>query len=253
MPEYVPGTPSWVDLSTPDADAAAKFYGEVMGWTTTEPTEETGGYRLFQQAAQSVAGVMPHMQEGQPTVWLTYVSVEDADATADRVKAQGGTVIVEPMDVLELGRMAVFTDPGGAAFGVWQPKQFAGADLVNQPTSLCWNELMTRDADSARSFYSSVFGWGVGRPRFDGAPDTYAVWEVDGNPVGGMMPMDHRFPAGLPPYWSVCFMVSDVDDTVAKATQLGATVIVPPMDTPPGRFAGMNDPQGANFTVMQAP
>jgi uncharacterized protein len=121
MPEYAPGTPSWVDLSSSDADASASFYEEVLGWSATEPgpAEETGGYRMFMQGDKTVAGLMPHMQEGQPTAWSTYISVTDADETAQKVKDAGGSVIVEPMDVMDIGRMAFFSDPTGAVFGVW--------------------------------------------------------------------------------------------------------------------------------------
>jgi len=254
MTDYAPGTPSWVELASPDTDAAARFYDELMGWTATEPgpVEESGGYRMFEQDGRSVAGLMMHMQEGQPTAWSTYISVADADETAERVNAGGGGVIVAPMDVMEIGRMAFFTDPGGAAFGVWQPKTFAGADLVNEPNSLCWNELLTRDPDSARDFYPAVFGWDAGRPAFEGAPESYVVWELDGEPVGGMMAMTaDRFPPEVPSHWGVCFAVADCDATIARARELGATITYEPIDMPIGRFAGILDPQGASFTVMK--
>ncbi len=253
MPEYAPGTPSWVELSSPDTDAAAEFYGALMGWRATEPgPAETGGYRMFQQDGLNVAGLMGQMQEGQPTAWATYVSVADADETAAKVTAAGGSVLVAPMDVTDIGRMAIFTDPTGAAFGIWQPKTFAGADLVNEPTSLCWNEVLTRDADADKAFYAAVFGWAAGRPAFESAPDSYTVWELAGKPVGGMMEMsDEFFPAEVPPHWVVCFAVADCDGTVAKARELGATVTVEAMDMPVGRFAGLIDPQGAVLTVMQ--
>lgn len=254
MPDYAPGTPSWVELSSPDTDASAAFYGQLMGWEATEPgpVEETGGYRMFQRGGKSVAGLMGHMQEGQPTAWSTYVSVADADETAARVKAAGGSAIVEPMDVMDIGRMAFFADPTGAVFGVWQPKSFAGADLVNEPGSFCWNEVLTRDADAGRAFYTSVFGWEAGRPSFENAPSNYTVWELDGRAVGGMMQMtDEWFPPEIPPHWGVVFAVEDCDATVAKARELGATVTNGPMDMPIGRFAGLIDPQGASFTVMQ--
>ncbi|MGO9560402.1 MAG: VOC family protein [Acidimicrobiales bacterium] len=253
MPEYAPGTPSWVELSSPDTDASAHFYGQLMGWSATDPgPQETGGYRMFQQAGQSVGGLMGHMQEGQPTAWATYVSVTDADETAARVTAAGGTVVAPPMDVMDIGRMAIFADPTGAVFGVWQPKSFAGADLVNEPNSLCWNEVLTRDAGADRVFYPAVFGWVAGRPAFEGAPESYTVWELAGNPVGGMMEMtDEFFPAEVPPHWVVCFAVADCDATVEKARALGATVMAEPMDMPIGRFAALIDPQGASFTVMQ--
>ncbi|MGB2710379.1 MAG: VOC family protein [Conexibacter sp.] len=254
MPDFPPGTPSWVELSSPDTDASAAFYRDLMGWAATEPgpVEETGGYRMFQQADKNVGGLMHHMQEGQPTAWATYVSVADADATAERVKAAGGSVLVEPMDVMDIGRMAFFADPAGAVFGVWQPKTFAGADLVNAPNSLCWNEVLTRDAEAGKAFYSAVFGWVAGRPSFEGAPETYTVWELAGRPVGGMMQMsDEQFPPEVPSYWGVCFAVADCDATVAKARELGATVTMEPMDMAIGRFAGLIDPQGASFTVMK--
>ncbi len=254
MPDYAPGTPSWVELSSPDPAAAAAFYRDVMGWTAVEPgpAEETGGYRMFQQDGRTVAGLMGHMQEGQPTVWATYVSVADADETARKVGAAGGTTLVEPMDVMDLGRMGFFADPTGAAFGIWEPKAFAGADLVNEPNSLCWNEVLTRDVERGRAFYSAVFGWEAGRPSFEGAPESYTIWEVAGHPVAGMMEMtDELFPPELPPHWAVCFAVADCDATTAKARELGATVTVEPMDMAIGRFSGLIDPQGASFTVMR--
>jgi predicted enzyme related to lactoylglutathione lyase len=254
MPDYPPGTPSWVELSSADADASAAFYRELMGWSTTEPgpADETGGYRMFQQDSLSVGGLMGHMQDGQPTAWVTYVSVADADETAAKVKARGGSVFVEPIDVMDIGRMAVFADPTGAVFGVWQPKSFVGADLVNEPNSLCWNEVLTRDAATDKAFYEAVFGWTAGRPGFEGPPEDYVVWELSGKQVGGMMKMsDERFPAEVPPHWTVCFAVRDCDAVVAKARDLGATITVEAVDMPIGRFAGILDPQGASFTIMQ--
>jgi hypothetical protein len=253
MADYAPGTPSWVDLSSSDPDASAAFYGELMGWQATEPgpVEETGGYRMFQQDGKNVGGLMQTMQEGQPTAWSTYVSVADADETASKVKDAGGSVVAEPMDVMDLGRMAFFADPTGAVFGIWQPKNFGGADLVNEPNSLCWTEVLTRDGESDKAFYPAVFGWDAGRASFEGAPESYVVWELGGRPVGGMMEMNEQFPADVPPHWQVCFAVKDVDAVVNKARELGASIIYEPMDMPIGRFAGLIDPQGASIQVMQ--
>jgi predicted enzyme related to lactoylglutathione lyase len=253
MPDYPPGTPSWVELSAADPDAAAAFYGELMGWETTDPgpAEETGGYRMFQLGAKRIAGLMGHMQEGQPTAWATYISVADADETAEKVKAAGGSVFIEPMDVMDIGRMAYFADPAGAVFAVWQAKEFSGADLVNEPGSLCWNEVLTRDAEAGKTFYPAVFGWHPGRAEFENAPEAYTVWELDGRPVGGMMQMDEHFPADVPSFWNVCFAVSDCDGTVAKARERGATITAEPVSMAIGRFAGILDPQGASFAVMQ--
>jgi predicted enzyme related to lactoylglutathione lyase len=254
MPEYAPGTPSWVELSSPDPAASAAFYHELMGWDATEPgPAESGGYQMFQQGEQNIAGLMGQMQEGQPTAWATYVSVADAEETAKKVTAAGGSVIVAPMDVMDIGRMAVFADPGGAVFGVWQPLSFTGADLVNEPNSLCWNEVLTRDAAAEKQFYPAVFDWEPARPSFEGAPESYTVWQLGGKQIGGMMQMsDEFFPAEVPSHWSVCFAVADCDATVEKARALGAQIISEPMDMPIGRFAGMIDPQGAAFTIMQA-
>jgi predicted enzyme related to lactoylglutathione lyase len=153
---------------------------------------------------------------------------------------------------MDLGRMAFFTDPTGAAFGVWQPKGFAGADLVNEPNSLIWSELLTRDTEADKPFYEAVFGWTAGKPSFEEAPKDYVVWELDGKPVGGMARMtDDMFPPEVPPHWGVCFAVADCDAIVARAGELGATVVVAPMGMSLGRFAVMLDPQGAAFTVMQ--
>ncbi len=253
MPDYAPGTPSWVDLSSPNTDDAADFYGALMNWGVTEPgPPETGGYRMFHQDSMNVAGLAGQMQQGQPTAWATYISVADADETAQKVKDAGGSVILEPMDVTDIGRMAIFADPTGAVFGIWQPKTFTGADLVNEPNSLCWNEVLTRDADACKAFYPAVFGWAPVRPSFAGAPENYTVWEVAGKQVGGMMQMtDEWFPPEVPPHWSVCFAIADCDATVAKARELGGTITTQPMDMPIGRFAGLIDPQGAAFAVMQ--
>lgn len=253
MPEYAPGTPSWTDLGSPDPDASAEFYGALFGWTATEPgpVEETGGYRMFQQDGANVSGVMALQSPDQPPAWSTYVSVADADATAAAVRDNGGNVVVEPMDVMDIGRMAFFADPAGAVFGVWQPKTFPGADLVNVPVSLTWNDLRTRDPEGAKAFYGAVFGWEPG-PGPEGSGE-YWVWNLGGRGVAGMMAMGDAFPPEVPPHWGVCFAVADTDATVARARELGAMVVAEPMDMTIGRFAGLVDPQGAAFAIMQFP
>ena len=152
MPEvakYAPGTPSWVDLSSPDLEASARFYRELFGWTAQASEDpEARGYTMLQQGGKNVAGMGP-AQPGQPPAWTSYVTVEDADAAAKRVEAAGGSVLLPPMDVMDVGRMAIFADPAGAVIAVWQPRSHKGADLVNEPNSLCWNELQTRDLAKA--------------------------------------------------------------------------------------------------------
>jgi predicted enzyme related to lactoylglutathione lyase len=253
MPErdsYKPGTPSWVELGTSDIDAAVAFYGDLFGWTAGEPDEQAGGYRLALRDGKPVAGLSPLMSEGQPVAWSTYIATDDADGVAERVKANGGQVVADPMDVMELGRMTFFVDPAGAALGAWQPKQFAGAAVVNEPGTFTWNELATRDMGAAQSFYPGVLGWDVEERDFGGAK--YTLWKVDGEMVAGGMPMGDQFPPEVPPHWAVYFAVDDTDATAEKAKQLGGQVQVEPMDIPDvGRFAVISDPQGAVFSVIK--
>jgi predicted enzyme related to lactoylglutathione lyase len=250
---YTAGTPCWVDLATPDIEASARFYGEVLGWEVPElPTSaEMGGYRRAKKNGKDVAGVMPLMQEGQPPAWSTYVSVADADATAAAVTANGGTQVAEPMDVMELGRMAVFTDPTGAFFGIWQPGTFHGAELVNEAGTVGWNELGTRDTAAAKEFYGAVFGWG-----YDDEPSdrvgTYTIWKAGEAMVGGMIDLNALgMPAEIPANWLVYFTVEDADATVEKLQSGGGSVMNGPIDIPVGRFAVVADQFGAAFAVMQ--
>ena len=252
MTEYAPGTPSWVDLGTPDMDKTVAFYGDLFGWDIHESSrpEESGGYRIAESAGKSVAGVMPLMAEGQPPVWSTYVSVEDADATAAKVADAGGTVIAPPMDVMDLGRMAVFMDPTGAALGVWQPREMKGAELVNEPVSVTWNELNTRDTDAAREFYAAVFGWQAEVSQ-DGGVDYVMFTRDDGSRVAGMMDIANtQMPDEIPPHWLVYFAVEDTDATASKAQEAGGVVRFGPVDIPIGRFAVITDPSTSAFGVV---
>jgi uncharacterized protein len=245
MPEmtaYEPGTPSWVDLSSTDIETTAAFYQSLFGWSWSA-APDGGGYGLFTKGGKSVAGLGPVMQTGQPEVWLTYVSVADADAAAAAVTSAGGTVMAPPMDVLDVGRLAVFMDDGGAAFAVWQPKAHIGAELVNEPGTLCWNELVSADIDRSKAFYASVFGWeGVTNQM---GPMTYTEFKLSGRTVAGMMALGPQVPEGTPPHWLVYWAVSDTDAAVARVTELGGTIVAPPVDIPPGRFAVIADPRGA--------
>jgi uncharacterized protein len=249
---YAPGTPCWVDLGTPDIEGAAGFYGGLFGWSIpeSENAEQTGGYRQALLRGKPVAGVMPLMQEGQPPAWSTYVSVADADATAAKVRDAGGTVMAEPMDVMELGRMAVFADPTGAVFGIWQPGSFIGAELVNEANAIAWNELNTRDTAGAKEFYSAVFGWTYEDMEVENV-GTYTGLQVDGNSVGGMLDITGRLPDEVPANWLTYFAVDDTDATVAKLRELGGSVNMEPLDIVAGRFAVVSDPFGAVFAVIK--
>jgi predicted enzyme related to lactoylglutathione lyase len=248
---YEPGTPCWVDLGAPDIEAAVAFYGGLFGWDVpeSENAEQTGGYRQAMLRGKPVAGMMPLMQEGQPPAWSFYVSVEDADATVAKVKEAGGTVFAEPMDVMELGRMAIFADPAGAVIGIWQPGTFVGAEVVNEPSAVVWNELNTRDPEAARSFYGDVFGWGFEERQFENG--AYTSLKVGEAGVGGMIDITGRAPDEVPPHWLVYFAVDDVDATVAKAKDSGGGVALEPFDIAEvGRIAIVKDPFSAVFAVM---
>jgi predicted enzyme related to lactoylglutathione lyase len=255
MPEittYRPGTPSWVDLGTPDIEAAAGFYGALFGWDApeSENAEQTGGYRQAVKGGRPVAGMMPLMQEGQPPAWSTYVSVEDADAVAAAVKEAGGSVLAEPMDVMDLGRMAVFADPEGAVFGIWQAGTFAGAGLVKEADTLIWNELNTRDPEAAKPFYRAVFGWQFDEREFENG--LYNSIQVGDDTVGGMIDIRGRVPDEVPAHWLVYFATDDADASVETAKGSGGEVVFGPEDIAEvGRIAVMKDPAGAVFAVIQ--
>jgi predicted enzyme related to lactoylglutathione lyase len=254
---YAPGTPCWVDLGSPDLDASVGFYGALFGWDVpeSENAEQTGGYRIATLRDKSAAGMMPLMQEGQPTAWTTYVSVDDADATAAAAREAGGNVMAEPMDVMDLGRMAIFADPTGGVFGVWQPASFAGAEVVNEPGTFSWNELNTRDPDAAKSFYSDVFGW-VFADQDMGDAGSYTTFRLadtaEGQGIGGLLDMRGRVPDEVPAHWLTYFTVEDCDASMEKAKGLGAKVNFGPMDLPMGRLAILIDPQGAAFGIFES-
>ena len=252
MPEftsYPAGTPSWVDHAAKDVAASNSFYSGLFGWEAEDQGEEMGHYTILRKGGKTVAGNMTVMMEGQPSAWVSYVSVDDADATTDLAKKAGAAVFVEPMDVSDIGRMALFADPTGAAIGVWQPKTFKGAELANEPGSFAWNELNTRDVPAAKAFYTEVFGWKANDMDMGGM--SYTEWRLGDKPVAGMQAMPDMVPAEVPAHWLVYFAVDDTDATVSKATGAGATTLVPPMDIPPGRFAVLSDPEGAAFAVIK--
>jgi uncharacterized protein len=244
-----PGTPSWVDLGTPDMAASKAFYGGLFGWTGhTAEQPEAGGYTLFHNAdGKEVAGAGPLQNPGQPTAWTTYIAVEDADATTKAATDAGGTVLMPPMDVMDQGRMAILQDPTGAAIAVWQPRAHKGADVFNVPGALSWNELSTRDVPAATRFYTTVFGWGA---KTSDGPQAYTEWQIEGRSVGGMMAMPEQIPASVPANWLVYFAVANCQATVDRAVELGGKVQMAPMTIPQGTFAVLSDPQGATFAVI---
>ncbi len=244
---YPPGTPIWVDLSTSDVDAGRRFYQELFGWTSDEPAPpEYGGYAMFRQGSKTVAGSGPLMEGGHPA-WNTYLRASSAAETTQKVRDAGGEVVVEPMQIMDAGTMAVFKDPTGAYISIWQDGTNKGAELFNEPVSLSWNELGTRDVEAAKRFYNAVFGWTT-------KGDSYLEWQLDGRTIGGCNDMNAMgLPQQIPPHWLVYFAVKSCDEMADRAKELGGAVSMPPQDIPGmGRFSVLADPQGAVFAVFSS-
>lgn len=260
MPEvttpYPPGTPCWTDLAAPDQQSALDFYAELFDWSGQTGPPEAGGYAVCELRGLPVAGIMSSQimddtvtgEPAAPTVWTTYLASADADATAEAIGANGGTVLSPVMDVLDLGRMLVAADPAGAVFGVWEARGFAGAGVVNEPGAVIWNELNTTDPDTAAAFYRAVLG--VESGPMEGADGYYAL-SVGGRPVGGMQALPASAPPEAVPHWLTYFAVADADATARRLTAAGGTVLQPPFDMVAGRMALVTDAQGAPFAVIQ--
>jgi uncharacterized protein len=240
---YAPCTPSWIDIGVPDTARAAEFYGALFGWTAQiDPRPEAGGYGMFTLDGKNVAGVGPQQSPDMPPFWTVYVTVENSDATAAAAVANGGSVVVESMDVFDAGRMAVLQDAVGSFISVWQPNQHIGAQLVNEPGTFAWNELATTDLVKANDFYQSVFGWGL---EASASSDQASLFTIDGRVTCGA----HVAGEGEFPAWTVWFAVADCDGAAAKVQELGGAVIVEPNDMDFGRAAVVADPFGAVFGI----
>jgi uncharacterized protein len=243
---YAPGTFSWTDLATADADAAKGFYGGLLGWDFEDLPADGSIYSMALKDGARVAALYTLQQQGQPPAWATYVTVDSADAAAAKAQELGATLIAEPFDVMDAGRMAVVQDPTGAVFAVWQAGESIGAEQVNAPGALTLTQLDTKDTDTAERFYSQLFGW-----RFERVPDVdQAYWGIyNGDRVnGGMLPIPPDDPA--PPHWLVYFGSEDVDADSGRIRDLGGTVLVEPMPVPGGRILVAQDPQQAVFALF---
>jgi uncharacterized protein len=251
---YANGTPCWTDVTSTDLPRAVEFYRGLFGWDAdVAPQPEAGGYTMFSLQGKSVAAGSPPQQEGIPSHWTTYLASDAVDATAARIREAGGTVLADPFDVFDAGRMTVAQDPTGAVFGVWQADRHIGAELANEPGTMNWNECQTNDPAAAAAFYEAVFGVEVKQfPTAEGRPP-YHVIQVDGRGVAGIFEIN-EYMGDVPPNWSTVFSVADHDETVAKAKELGGTALMQGMNIPEiGRLAVLKDPTGAVFQVLQPP
>ncbi|MEV6427367.1 VOC family protein [Nocardia sp. NPDC051463] len=255
-----PGDPTWVDLYTADPDRAIDFYGELFGWTAERADEEFGGYITFRKDGKAVAGAMGKMAGGVegPDQWTVYLAAVDAKATADAAVAHGGTVVLPPMDVGDLGAMAVLGDIGGAGVGIWQTGTFAGFETLGLVTGGRWSdhagapswfELHTRDYDASLAFYRDVFGWQDPFTIADSPEFRYTTIHSTSPMLGGVMDASTFLPEGAPAGWTVYFGADDVDAAAAKVVELGGAVVVPAMNSPYGRMVGVADPTGARFSI----
>lgn len=248
---YDDGVPSWVDLGSPDLPKSREFYGALFGWNCPEGPPEAGGYSVCDLGGKTVAGLGPQMNPDFPAMWMTYVNVDDAAATAAKVAPAGGTVLAGPMDVMDAGRMAILADPLGAVIGLWQPGQHTGAQVANEANTYGWSELITTDLDASKAFYAAVFGWGAADQGPPGGPPAYTEWKVADRSVGGMMLKNDNMPADMPPNWGIYFSVDDLDASLAKLKDLGGAVFMGPMEIEPGTFAVVADNVGAVFNILQ--
>lgn len=244
------GAPCWIDLMTSDTARSRAFYGELFGWEAEEPAQEFGGYFSFGKDGVRVAGCMAAQAgAGTPDAWSVYLASDDARKTAEAVAANGGQVHVEPMDVGDLGTMALVADPGGAAVGFWQPGTFAGFGVLGEPGTPAWFELLTRDYQGAVTFYRDVFRWDT-HTTGDTPEFRYTTLVHDGTWLAGIMDATGFLPEGVPAHWSVYFGVEDTDAALARAVELGGAVVQPAEDTPYGRLASASDPTGARFKLV---
>jgi predicted enzyme related to lactoylglutathione lyase len=248
--EHAPGSPCWFELATPDQAAAKAFYSNLFGWSVADfPLGNEQFYSMFKINGNDVGAGYTLPQDFQaPPHWAVYFATADVDATATKVKELGGTVMHGPFDVMEHGRMAVFQDPEGAVFSVWQKKGHIGASRMYEPHTVGWVELATRDINKAQQFYSGVFGWETQQSK--NSPMEYVEFAAGGQHRGGLLQMTKEW-EGIPPHWMVYFLCADTDASVAKLQSLGGAVQHGPFDIPGvGRTAVVADPQGARFSLI---
>jgi predicted enzyme related to lactoylglutathione lyase len=254
---YEPGTFCWVDLATTDPAGAKAFYTELFGWEAEDmPAGEAGTYTMLRLAGDDVGGLYEmeaeRREQGIPPHWFSYVSVESADDAAARAGELGGTAHGDAFDVGEDGRIAVISDPTGAVLGAWEPRTHIGAHRVNDVGCMGWNELQTRDSETASAFYGGLFGWETEPIERDGEL-VYTTIKNAGSQNGGFMPMTEQH-GDAPPFWLPYFTVASCDDAVAKVRELGGEALAGPMDLPdppPSRIAVVSDPQGAAFAIFE--
>jgi len=245
------GEPTWMDLATPDLEVAKKFYGEIFGWSFVDTGPDFAHYHFAQSQGRNAAGIGPIWppDSGQPSAWTIYIASDDAAADAERVKALGGQVLVEPMAIADSGVMAVCADPTGPVFGLWQAINHIGSGVENEHGAMTWSEVNTRDSAAARDFYSTLSN---ATPHKMEEVDYYYIVQRGDDMLYGILQMDHHW-EGIPPHWMGYFAVDNTDATIERAIAAGGKLQVPAFDMQYGRMAVLSDPAGANFSIVQPP
>lgn len=243
-------SPCWIELFSTDPDASRRFYGELFGWTATEPNADFGGYSNFSLGEHLIGGLMKNDGQSGPDGWNLYLATDDAEADTAKAQANGATVIVPPMQLMELGSMAVLQDNAGAVIGLWQPGTHQGTAVLVEPGAPGWFELFTTDWIKTLDFYKATFDWDI-HVIGDSDEFRYATKGKDEQSEAGIMDATLFLPEGTPAHWSVYFTVADADAALAKVVELGGAVVVPVEDTPYGRLATATDVTGAQFKLVQ--
>jgi predicted enzyme related to lactoylglutathione lyase len=243
--------PAWVDLGSQDAAASRDFYAKLFGWDVeVNPDPMYGGYAIAKIAGKDAAGIGPAMDPNAPTTWSLYIATDDIDELARTVAGSGGKVAMTPFDVGDQGKMAVFQDPTGAYISAWQGTRMGGFETT-APNSFGWAELNTRGVDKAIKFYERIFGWTTKKSQMGEDQPDYNEFQVDGTSIAGAVDMGPDSPSQVPSGWQVYFSVPDVDAAFRKSLELGARELFAPEEFPGGRFAIVEDPQGASIGLLK--
>ncbi len=245
---WEPGTPAWVDISVTDLARSQAFYREIFGWEFTDSDPEYGGYCNATVDGETVAGMAPPMEgmDEPPHFWTAYLAVADATEIMGRVTAAGGQPVMPPMQVGAFGTMALAADPTGAVFGLWQSEEHTGANRVNEPGSVVWNDAMVSDVEAAQQFYTEVFGYHYQNVSMGETRYALAALEPEGRPVCGIGQAEPERPS----HWTVNFAVADADESAQRVGSAGGTVIAQPFDFEFGRMAVVAGPDGEIFAVV---
>ncbi len=245
------GEPTWLDLATPNLEGAKAFYQQLFGWDYVDTGADFGHYNMAMSQGRNAAGIGPIWppDSPQPSAWTIYFASDDAAADTAQVKALGGQVLVEPMQIADSGAMAICVDPTGAVFGLWQADQHIGAAVENEHGAMSWREVNTRDAAAAQTFYAQLLHLTANKVAMEGV-DYYYVLQRGDAMLAGILQMDDNW-KGIPPHWMGYFAVDNTDATIERAVATGGKVHIPAFDMPYGRMAVLADPFGASFSVVQ--